>query len=240
MKVSVYASYSHVKPSDVRGKTAIVIDVLRATTTIIQSLKVGCRIVVPVETPEDAVNYKRRNGDAGIILGGERKAEKISGFDFGNSPLEYENRLVRGKSLVLCTTNGTQAILKARDASHVIIAALCNISAAAQKAAGYEEDIAIICAGTAMSFSADDFITAGAFIERLEAAGLELSCDDLAIFAKRNYLACRQDKHKALTGTLHYEYLKSLGLKADLDFCLTEDSATIVPEFSEAQIAVEK
>lgn len=240
MDVSVYAAYNHVKSSDIRNKTAIVIDVLRATTTIVQSLKNGCRIIVPVLTPEDAVNIKRSNQDESTILGGERKALKIAGFDLGNSPLEYERDIVMGKTLMLCTTNGTQAILKARDASNILIAALSNISAVAQKAVEYDKDIAVICAGTKERFSADDIITAGALIDRLKKMEIAMAIDDLAMVAYNLYDRCRGDKHNALSGTYHYEFLKSLGMKDDLDFCLMEDTADIVPEYSEGVISIIK
>jgi len=135
MNVSVYAAYSHVKSSDLQGKTAVVIDVLRATTTIVQALKNGCRQVAPVLTPEDAVKIKKSNGDEGMILGGERKALKITGFDYGNSPLEYAPMQVKGQSLILCTTNGTRAILACRQASNILIGAFINISALVSKSA---------------------------------------------------------------------------------------------------------
>lgn len=240
MDVSVYAAYNHIKLSEIRNRTAIVIDVLRATTTIVQSLKNGGRIVVPVLTPEDAVNIKRNNQDESTILGGERKALKISGFDLGNSPLEYERDIVKGKTLVLCTMNGTQAILKARDASNILIASLSNISAAAKKAAEYNRDIAVICAGTKERFSADDIITAGALIDRLKKTGIAMTIDDLAIVAYNLYNRCKDDKHSALSGTYHYEFLKSLGMQNDLDFCLQEDTTDIVPEYSEGVISIVK
>lgn len=240
MDVSVYAAYNHVKISELRNKTAIVIDVLRATTTIVQSLKNNCRMVVPVLTPEDAVNIKRSNQDESTILGGERKALKISGFDLGNSPLEYERDTVKGKTLVLCTTNGTQAILKAKDASRILIAALSNISAVAKKASEFGEDIAVICAGTKERFSADDIITAGALIERFKSMNVSIAMDDLGIVAYNLYVRCRDDKHSALAGTYHYEFLKSLGMQKDLDFCIEEDTADIVPEYNDGIITIGK
>ena len=186
MKVSVYAAYNHVKPSEIRGNTAIVIDVLRATSTIVEALKNGCRLVVPVETPEDAVNIKRSNQDESTILGGERKAVKITGFDYGNSPLEYNPKNVKGKTLILCTTNGTQAILRARDASRILITALSNISASAIKAAEYGNDISIICAGTKEKFSAEDVLAAGALIDRLEKLGSQSGKGRLSHFLTKD------------------------------------------------------
>lgn len=240
MKVSVYAAYGHAKASDLRGNTAVVIDVLRATTTIVQVLKNGCRQVTPVLTPEDAVNAKRNTGDADVLLGGERKAMKISGFDFGNSPLEYEPLAIKGKPLVLCTTNGTRAILAAKQASTILIGALANISAVAEKAASFGNDIAIICAGTKEKFSVDDILAAGAFLDRLQKLDVPFEKDDLGIVCKHLYDSVKNNLGAALAGSLHYEYLKSIGLQEDIDFCLKEDTADIVPEYSEGYITVSK
>lgn len=240
MKVSVYAAYTHVKASDLRENTAIVLDVLRATTTIVQALKNGCRQVAPVLTPEDAVNMKKTNGETDILLGGERKALKINGFDFGNSPFEYEPLLVKGKSLILCTTNGTRAILAAKQASKILIGAFANISAVAKKAAEYGNDIAVVCAGTKERFSADDFLAAGALLDRLSRLDPDLKTDDLAAVCKYYYDNRKKDIQAALGGSLHYEYLKSIGLQKDIDFCLTEDTADIVPEYAEGAITLIK
>lgn len=240
MKVSVFAAYTHVKASDLRGNTAVVIDVLRATTTIVQALKNGCRQVAPVLTPEDAVNIKRTNGDEDILLGGERKALKITGFDFGNSPLEYGPMIVRGKSLILCTTNGTRAILSAKQASNILIGAFANITAVAKKAAEYGNDIAVVCAGTKEKFSVDDIMAAGALIDRLGKLEIEIEMDDLAIVSKYYYDNRKKNMEAALAGSHHYEYLKSIDLQEDIDFCLKEDTADIVPEFTEGAITLLK
>jgi 2-phosphosulfolactate phosphatase len=240
MNVSVYAAYSHAKASDLQGKTVVVIDVLRATSTIVTALKNGCRQVAPVLTPEDAVKIRKSNGGEDTILGGERKALKISGFDYGNSPLEYVPFDVKGKSLILCTTNGTRAILACKQASAILIGAFINVSAVAKKAAEYGNDIAVVCAGTKERFSIDDILAAGAFIDRLIGDGVKVEPDDLGLIARKLYKNGKKDLKAALSGSKHYEYLLSLGLSEDIDFCLTEDSADIVPEYSEGFVTVAK
>ena len=118
MKIEVFASQTHVTEKDIRGKDCVVIDTLRATSTIITALANGCEQVIPVEEVGQATRLRASvGGDTMAVLGGERGGQKIPGFDLGNSPLEYGPEHIYGKTLILTTTNGTLAIGKAETAS---------------------------------------------------------------------------------------------------------------------------
>ena len=126
--------------------TALVVDVLRASTTMIAALGNGCAGIVPVSDPDEAHRRALAIG-AGALIAGERKGLMIDGFDLGNSPLEMTRERVSGKTLVFTTSNGTKALLAAKTAVAVGIAGLVNLSAAGAWAHGHGRDVTVICSG---------------------------------------------------------------------------------------------
>ncbi|HZJ57362.1 MAG TPA: 2-phosphosulfolactate phosphatase [Clostridia bacterium] len=233
MKISVYPTCDYVEDRDIKDRIVVVIDVLRATSTIITALYNGCKEIIPTADIEDAVNISKNYEKDTFILGGERNAVKIEGFHLSNSPCEYSREQVENKTVLITTTNGTKAITRAVDAKEVVLASFINISAVYEYAAAVGKDISIICAGTLGRFSADDVLVAGALIRGLENRGLSLELDDLGMVAKNMYDSSKDDLHGALSNTLHYSILKNLGLQGDLDDCLTLDTAPIVPIYSD-------
>ncbi|PYN56350.1 MAG: 2-phosphosulfolactate phosphatase, partial [Candidatus Rokuibacteriota bacterium] len=127
MRVDVVLTADAVVPARLAGATVLVVDVLRASTTIIAALAAGCAGVTPVADPVEA---RRRAAAHGALLAGERRGEPIAGFDLGNSPLEFTRERVGGRTVVLTTSNGTRALLAAREASAIGIAAFVNLTAA--------------------------------------------------------------------------------------------------------------
>ncbi len=236
MKISVYASSDHIKPADTKGKIAVVVDMLRATTTIITALNNGALNIAPMQHIEQAIAVKRSNKD--ILLGGERNAEKIQGFDFGNSPLEYSREMVKDKNIILCTTNGSKAIQSASQFKRTIIGALINATAVAKKLSEQEDDVAIICAGTDGKFSIDDIVTAGAIIAKLKNYTLDLELDDLGILCTEIYSSNAENLHTILNGSMHYTRLMRLGFIADINYCLTEDIVDFAPEYADGSITL--
>src|SRR5213594_4968107 len=147
--------------------TVLVIDVLRASTTIITALSNGCDAIVPVADPQDAWRRatEARNGSA--LVAGERQGEPIPGFDLSNSPVEFQSPRVRGKTVYFTTSNGTRALLAARAAAAIGVAALVNVTAAAAWAAGGGRDVAILCAGSRGARSLEDWACAGLAVDRM-------------------------------------------------------------------------
>ncbi len=216
-------SHEYIRETELTGKTVIVIDTLRATTVITTALSNGANSVQCVLEPENALKIRAEDPEA--LLGGERNALKIPGFDFSNSPLEYSGEAVRNRKLVMTTSNGTRTLLKAERGHTVLIGCLRNAAAAMRKALELGRDIIIVNAGTAGRFSLDDYITAGAMLEE---AGNALILSDAALGARLLYQA-HPDIHSALSDCLHYNRLKSLGLEKDLEFCLTPNQLHSVP-----------
>lgn len=187
--LNVYALPSLVTPDALVDGTAVVIDVLRASTTIVHALEAGAREVLPCEDIEEAHRRAAQYPANEVILGGERGGLPIEGFDLGNSPSEYTPYSVADKTVVFTTTNGTRAIAKSQHARRVLIAAFVNVSAVFEQLVA-EESVHIICAGTDGDYSRDDVLLAGMLVERLQRqSGLIYRMNAQAITAKENWLA---------------------------------------------------
>ena len=150
------------------GKTAVVFDVLRATSSVIQALASGAARVMPTMEVEEAVALRDGRPAGTVVLGGERGGLPIPGFDIGNTPQEFSPQVVGGKTVVMTTTNGTRAIVMSRGAERLYVAALVNAAATARALAALGEgDIVLVGAGTERRVSWEDTMAAGAVIERL-------------------------------------------------------------------------
>ena len=168
--LNVYALPKYAAPEELAGGTAVVIDVLRATTTIVYALEAGAKEVIPCREIAEALALAEKYPRGEILLGGERKGKRIADFDLGNSPEEYLSFDVEGKTILFTTTNGTQAMSHARGAKQIFLAAFVNVSAVAQKLFGREE-VHLLCAGTDGELSEDDILLAGLIVERLQKLG---------------------------------------------------------------------
>ncbi|MEI6100321.1 MAG: 2-phosphosulfolactate phosphatase [Eubacteriales bacterium] len=239
MKMTTLPTYTHIEPTEFAGKTAIVIDLLRATSTICTALHNGCRKVIPVEEVEEAIRLTREIGlHTPVVSGGERDGAKLPGFDYGNSPLEYSSTTISGKVLVLCTTNGTQAFHVAAGAQAVYAGCLNNARAVAKKAVDDGRDIMILCAGTRCRFSADDVTAAGAIIHRIrEIINIDdADMDDLSHTALWLYEKNRSDLYGLLQISRPYRTLAQLNRMEDIDYCFQEDIVDLVPQFLNGDI----
>jgi 2-phosphosulfolactate phosphatase len=233
MKVSVKFTPTMVaSDADLRRFTVVVIDVLRATTTIATALGSGAREVIPAATIEEAVAISHRLGTDRTLLGGERGGVKINGFHLGNSPLEYTPEVVHGKTIVMTTTNGSAALLRARNAQRCYCGSLINARAVALRiAADAPEELMMLCAGTYGDFSQEDALAAGAILAELlsldSATALDLS--DGARASLRLFAQMRDDLTGSFGSSDHGRLLLDLGYGDDLAFCsrLNVDGASV-------------
>ncbi len=229
--VILFASGSNGK--ELQNKAAVVIDVLRASTTIITALTNGCQAIIPAIDVTEAGELARRLG-GNCVLGGERNAQKIEGFQLGNSPLEYTTEAVGGQTIVLTTTNGTKAIRMTSGASQVLVASFANIEAIVKQLAAQDMDVSLICAGRNGGFSFEDTACAGAIIEALKPDYLTDSARMAHIIYKSG--ACNSEALIAVSE--HAEYLKSIGLEADIEFCARMNWTEIIPVFQDSRLVV--
>ena len=226
---------------EVAGRTVFVIDVLRATTTMCAALANGARSCVPVGTIADAMRLAQTLERREILLAGERGAVRIEGFDLGNSPLEMTEQAVAGKTVIMTTTNGTEALLATGLAAGVYIAAGVNLSAAvarARQVLAETGDLLVLCAGREGEFGLDDAYTAGRLIlgaldgqkPRQGANDSALVCIDLA----RRYSTWLRPLLAARAG----RELVRLGFRDDVVLAATQDRYPLLPQFSERRITV--
>ena len=223
---------------DLHSRTVVVIDVFRAATTMVTALASGCRAIVPALTPEDAREQARAFPRGEVLLAGERGGEPIDGFDLGNSPIEYTAQRVAGKIIVLTTTNGTQALLRAEGAAATAVAGIVNVKAAAQWAQDQARDLMLACAGQAGEASLEDTVCAGLIINALAGAGaIELSdTATLACGAAREYRSRLGD----LGADSHWgRHLVRRGRQLDVAACLTLDAWTAVPLFRNGRVTAQ-
>ena len=236
MYITVYATPDNIVDREIKEQRAVVIDTLRATSTIVTALYNGCREVVPVIGIEEAMNISRIYEKDSFLLCGEHNIHGIEGFHLSNSPGDYRREIVAGKTLLLTTTNGTRAIHHASAASEVLIAAMINAKATAEYLLLGEGNVCFVCAGTDKRFSLDDIAAAGAIIHCLVQKDASLELSDLALVCLRMYESAKGDLHMLLKDPSHYRTLLLAGLSADLEHCLALDTAPVVARFQDGVV----
>jgi 2-phosphosulfolactate phosphatase len=229
MKINVLFSPVSVDELYFSGKTSVVIDALRATTTIITALENGAKEIIPVGTVEFAVKVSGGMFGWQTLLGGERNTKKIEGFALGNSPLEYSSNVVSGKSVVLYTTNGTKAIAKAKFSSELFICAFLNISALAKHLASLNSDLEIICSGRLNNFSMEDSVCAGKLISEIEKINNNLILFDSARASQALGKSFGKNILNMMRDTEHGKLLIENGFEEDLAFCSKLNNSSAIP-----------
>ena len=229
MNVDVALTPAALVPRSLRGATALVIDVLRASTSIITALASGCGGVVPVGDPDDA--RRRASALPGALVAGERHGDPLEGFDLGNSPLEFTPERVGGRTVFLTTSNGTGALLAVRSAAAVGVAAFINAGAAAAWAVAAGRRVVVACSGDGGQRSLEDEVCAGVIVEKIRVARpdavLGPEAEDVAGRARpyaKDLARLAQDSPWA-------RRLGNRGRGADLAACLTLDSVAVVPVY---------
>lgn len=235
MHVDVTFTAQEIEAATVAGRNVVVIDALRATSTIITALVNGCQEIIPVREPAEAMKYR---DEKGYLLGGERGGLKIPGFDLGNSPLEYTRNVVEGKKVVLCTTNGTLALANSAAARKLIIGAFLNAGAVAQFLAGQGGDVLLACAGTGGKFTLEDFLAAGVILHKLSKIRSNISMGDRAIAAEAVYLQHQDNVEEALYRGHHARDLADLGFSQDVEYCACVDKFELVPVCREMRVVL--
>lgn len=220
------------------GSVAVVIDVLRSTTSIVHALAAGCKAVRPCLEVEEARALADEMRAGRVILAGERNGQPLPGFDLGNSPAEFTAKACKGCTVVLTTSNGSRALLKAADADRVLVAAFVNYSAVCEQLRLDERPVHIICSGTEGEIALEDTILAGAIIDFLSEA-VEVELNDSARLA----WDCYENHGRLLEGALEVSKggakLKALGYIDDIKAAARIDQFALVPELRRDPLRVE-
>lgn len=211
------------------GATAVVIDVVRASTTIVTALAHGARGVVPVATPEEAIVRARAWRDGTVLLGGERGGAPPPGFECGNSPAEFTSPRVRGRTLIFTTTNGTRALLAVEGAKQVVVGGFVNAAAVVRWLERQSGDALFVCAGELGRFCLEDATCAGLLVSRLRGQGPAAALSDAARAAAYLYAYYAADLDGMLGEATWAQALVAQGRGSDLPLCVRLDAFDVVP-----------
>jgi 2-phosphosulfolactate phosphatase len=222
---------------DVSNSIVVIIDVLRATSTIATALFNGAKSIIPVDSVTRCMEIGRQIEG---ITAGERDGQIAEGLEYGNSPFEYPREFIEGKTLVLTTTNGTRLlhIAMEKGAKEIITGSFPNLSAVCEHLREKKQNVILGCAAWKNRVNIEDMLFAGAVISaighhfsincdssHLAGTMYEIAKDDLFAFMKKNEAS-------------HYHRLMNFGLEKDIRYCLTNDGANVLPVYEEGTLVV--
>ena len=203
----------------------VVLDVLRATSAICTAMEYGVGQIIPVATLEEARSFKEQ----GHIVAAERGGQIVEGFDMGNSPYSYMDPNLKGKTVVLTTTNGTKAINMAKDKSTVVVGALNNLDALCAWLIEQERDVLVLGSGWKDKFNLEDTICGGAIADLCLDSGKFYADEDSTVAAKFLFRSSRDNMFSFLKASSHRRRLRKLNLNEDVKYCLTPNNCTAIP-----------
>ncbi len=221
-KVEVCFSPELIHLHELENKIVVVVDIFRATSTMVAAIANGVKEILPFPDLESCRQMKEQ----GFLIGGERNGLTAPGFEMGNSPVAYLNEDHSGRSLAMTTTNGTQAIEKSKQASQILIGAFANLQSTVSYIQSQDEDVLIHCAGWKGHFNLEDSIFAGAMVKALEST--HDTEDDGAIAMKSLFEKVGHDLRGFLSQASHAKRLQNHGIEHDIDFCLSFDLYDLV------------
>jgi 2-phosphosulfolactate phosphatase len=239
-KVYVHLLPALFEPDDVRGGIAVIIDVLRASTTITHALINGASRVIPCGEVEEAHQISRQSPSERVLLGGEREGLLIGGFDLDNNPFAYSSEVVQGKTIVFTTTNGTRALLRSALADRILIGAFVNLQAVVNVLSADSRPIHLVCAGTKGKICVEDALCAGAIVDRLLATtgadGSQWTDDQLrlALDLYRQESATAETFRQAMRSGYGGRNCMRLGFEDQIERAGSCDLFSVVPEYNAA------
>jgi len=216
---------------DLSQKIVVVIDVLRATSTICTALYHGAQKVIPVDSVEKCMEIGRQ---LEAVTAGERDGHIAPGLEHGNSPLEYPASFIRDKVLVLTTTNGTRLLHMAKDAEEIIIGSFLNLSLVCEYLISRKRPVMLACAGWKDRINLEDTLLAGAIIHRIK-THFDIQCD-AALIAEKLYEGTHKHLMHHMQQASHYKRLTRHGFEKDIAYCLTIDGAAVLPVYRDGAI----
>jgi 2-phosphosulfolactate phosphatase len=238
VRLDVFFTPNQVKPVETAGRLVLIVDVLRASTTVATALGNGAKTVIPVEGADEVISRSKEFARSQILLAGEQKMHPIAGFDIGNSPQSFTPAVVEGKTILITTTNGTRTLLGVQNARDIVIASYVNFSAVLalmKVAASSSTDVAIICAGEEGSFTLEDSACAGRYVRAIPKRA-DIQTNDAAaasVLIEKKY---GDNIAKVFKESAHGQALASAGFGDDLTAAAQVDSYPVVPIYQDRQI----
>ena len=224
---------------EVTNTVVVVIDVLRATSTIATVLYNGAREIIPVDSVQKCIQLGR---ELACITAGERDGQVAPGLQYGNSSFEYPREFVAGKTLVLTTTNGTRLLhmALAKGATEIITGSFLTLSAVCDHLVDIKKNVILACAAWKDKVNMEDTLFAGAVITRIK-EHFDINCDSSHI-AETLYNAGKEDLYEFMKANdaSHYHRLTRFGLERDIRLCLIPDTANILPQYDSGKLSLLK
>ena len=239
MRLDVFFTPGQAKPSDTASRLVVIVDVLRASTTVAAALGNGAKTVIPLEGADEVIFRSKEFHRSQILLAGEQKMHPITGFDLGNSPQAFTAKTVEGKTILITTTNGTRALLGVQGARDIVIASYVNFTAVLtmmKVAASSNTDIAIICAGEEGGFTLEDAACAGRYVRAIPKRADSVQVNDAAsasVMIEKKY---GDNIAKVFKESTHGQALEAAGFGDDLTAAAEVDSYPVVPIYQDRQI----
>ncbi len=220
---------------DISNSIVVVIDVFRATSTIATALYNGATRVIPVAEVSTCIKI---GIEVGGITAGERDGKVIEGLEHGNSPAEYPRSFIEGKTLVLTTTNGTKLLHMAvkNGASEVITGSFPNLSAVCDHLVKSNKNVILGCSAWKDKVNIEDTLFAGAVINEIQSV-FTIHCDS-SLMASELYRQQKNKMHSFIRKTTHWHRLAAYGLEKDLEYCVSLNSANILPIYCDGDLVV--
>ncbi|MEP6615319.1 MAG: 2-phosphosulfolactate phosphatase [Ginsengibacter sp.] len=224
---------------DVSTSIVVIIDVLRATSTIAEALKNGAKSIIPVDSVSACIKLGKQMD---VITAGERDGKIAEGLTYGNTPFHYPREFIHGKTLVLTTTNGTKLLHMALDenAKAIITGSFTNLSAVCNYLVTEKQNVILACAAWKDRVNLEDTLFAGAVINKIK-KHFTIDCDAGQI-AETLYEEAKDDLYEFMKSknASHFNRLMNFGLEKDIRFCLTEDIANVLPVFEQGRLVAKK
>lgn len=231
MLVDIIPTIKDFSAPKIYGKTVIVLDIFRCTSTVVTALANGCHKIVPVSDYEEALSLAKKLDRESCMVAGEVYGTKPPDFDLGNSPLEFTPETIAGKTVILLTTNGTKAIKHSKPAKNVLIGSFLNLNAVCSRALGFQKDITIICSGTRGNIALEDVLAAGCHVAELVEHCQEIRLSELSKTFYFLYEYFKGDLTHLLSAARSGVRLQKHGCEDDIGFCLQKDRFRVVPVF---------
>lgn len=234
-QLEVFSAATSFQEDELRDKTAVMIDVLRASSTIVTAIGNGAKGVIPVGDMGAGSKISQSMDSANMLLCGEKDGEKIEGYDLGNSPLEYTPEVVQGKTIILNTTNGTKALMRSSLAKDIVVGSFINLKSIVNYLQDKEE-IVLVCAGWRGRLSLEDLLCAGNIIAELTGDSLPDGALDGAKVAFGLYEKFGDDIEETIKSSNHAGRLQGIVGSGDLSYCSTVSKMDVLPVMQEGII----
>ena len=239
MRIDVFFGTAGLTPGDAAGRVVVVIDVLRASTSIATALANGARAVIPLDSTDEVVMRAKAFDRSEVKLAGERQMRPVPGFDLGNSPREFTSEAVEGKTVLLSTTNGTAAITALQGPRDVVIGSYVNFSAVLamlRAALRGGTDVAILCAGRDKQFSLEDAACAGRYVHHAMRRRTDIAVNDAAFASMLLDRRYSDNLMRLFSASAHGRALSEAGYGDDLADCAAIDALQVIPVYADRQI----